>query len=625
MDARDVSIRGDRRTDVGADPDDLLWRQLAEATSAEALARTWLALQCRMIPGVAAGVLVVRSGEQDFVPAAFWPEGRRPRPHLAQVAERALRERRSVSVPVPQPEGETGSRLRFDVAQPIETHGALHGVVAIDVACHSEHEAQLVRRHLQWGAAWLEISRMRADTSQAAVVRDRLQTVLDLVASAFGHRRFAAGALAFVTTVATRLNCDRVTLGFAPGGRARAVAMSHTARFSRQSNLVRAIEQAMDEALDQRALVLWPQPAAWRAQVARAHAELVRHHDVGTVCTVPLVEGDRVLGALTLERPADQPFDTATAELVEVLAGLAGPILERGRRDDRWIGAKVADWARDLAGRVVGPGHVGLKVALAAAAAVLIVVSTVPGDFRVASDATLEPRVRQAVTAPFPGYVAEAPVRAGDTVKPGQRLATLDDRELRLSRLKWLSQQEQLTRQFDQAMAARNAASVGILAAQIDQARSEVALLDYHLGRTRLVAPFDGIVVTGDLSQSLAAPVERGQVLFEVAPLDSYRVVLQVNERDIAYVRTGQRGTLVLTGTPGEPLPFAVERITPVSTAREGHNFFRVEAKLDRPLERLRPGMEGVGKVEIDRRLLIWIWTRQVVDWVRLQLWRWLP
>ena len=42
-------------------------------------------------------------------------------------------------------------------------------------------------------------------------------------------------------------------------------------------------------------------------------------------------------------------------------------------------------------------------------------------------------------------------------------------------------------------------------------------------------------------------------------------------------------------------------------------------------LERLRPGMEGVGKVEIDRRPLVWIWTRQVIDWIRLQLWTWLP
>jgi hypothetical protein len=41
--------------------------------------------------------------------------------------------------------------------------------------------------------------------------------------------------------------------------------------------------------------------------------------------------------------------------------------------------------------------------------------------------------------------------------------------------------------------------------------------------------------------------------------------------------------------------------------------------------ERLRPGMEGVGKVEIGSRRLIWIWTHELIDWARLKLWSWLP
>jgi multidrug efflux pump subunit AcrA (membrane-fusion protein) len=576
---------------------------------------------------VASGILVLKDGDGDrFAPAAFWPEGRRPRQHLAEAAERALQQRRAVVAPVgPSVEGDLGARLRYDIAQPVESNGELYGVIALDVSPHSERDVQTVIRQLQWGAAWLEVGRLRNDAAQAAVVRDRFKTVLDLLALTFGHERFTAAAVAFVTAVATRIGADRVTLGFLRGGRARVVAVSHTARFGRNSNVVRGIEQAMDEAIDQRALVVWPQPPDWRPQVARAHAEFSRQQGVAAICTAPLIEGERVLGALTVERPADQPFDAVAFDLIEVLAALAGPVLDRARRDDRWIGAKILDACRDSLGRLLGPRHVGLKVSVAVAAAVLIFVSVASGTFRVAANAVLEPVVRQALVAPFPGYIAEAPARAGDVLKPGAVLAALDDRELRLSRLKWLSQREQLTRQYQQAMAIRNAAAVVIFSAQIEQARAEIALLDYQLARTTITAPFPGIVVMGDLSQSLAAPVERGQVLFEIAPLDSYRVVLQVDEHDIAYVRVGQRGTLVLTGTPSESLPFAVEKITPVSTAREGHNYFRVEAKLDQHLDKLRPGMEGLGKVAIDQRLFIWIWTRQIVDWVRLQLWTWLP
>jgi hypothetical protein len=87
----------------------------------------------------------------------------------------------------------------------------------------------------------------------------------------------------------------------------------------------------------------------------------------------------------------------------------------------------------------------------------------------------------------------------------------------------------------------------------------------------------------------------------------------------------GQRGQLLLSAFPDRPLPFTVEKITPVSEAKEGRNFFRVEAAMAGTPAMFRPGMEGVGKVEIDRRLLIWIWTHEAIDWVRLTLWKWLP
>jgi hypothetical protein len=69
-----------------------------------------------------------------------------------------------------------------------------------------------------------------------------------------------------------------------------------------------------------------------------------------------------------------------------------------------------------------------------------------------------------------------------------------------------------------------------------------------------------------------------------------------------------------------------VLKITPVSTAKEGRNLFRVEADLGTNAgSRLRPGMEGAAKIEVDERKLGWIWTRRLVDWVRLKSWAWLP
>jgi len=615
------------------------WRDLAVARTPEEFFRSWLTLQCQMIRGVRAGLIVAGStGSTRFVPVAVWPEGQRIQ-HLSEIAERALAERRGVVVRRPReasigPTGVSGSidAERVDIAYPIEVNGKLHGVVAIDLSGRPETEVQAALRELQWGAGWLEalvhrVAALRIDPQSAESAKRRLQAILELVASALGHERFDAAAAAFATALATRLECDRVAIGLIQNRRAHVRGVSHSAEFGRQTNLMRAIEAAMDEAADQATTIVYPPRASDDVGVSRAHAELAAQHGAVSICTVPLAEGGRVVGALTAERPAAAPFDQSTIDFVEAVAAVAGPILELQWRDDRALASKAVERGRRFLTHLFGPAHVALKLGVVGVAAGALILGRVKGDYRVSARTTIEARVQRAAVAPFNGYISEAPARAGDLVKRGQILAALDDRDLQLQRLRSASQQQQLTREYEQALAGREAAHVNIVSAQLAQARAQLSLIEEELARTRVVAPFDGVVVTGDLSQSLNAPVERGQVLFEIAPLEEYRIVMQVDERDIGDVRAGQNGQLLLSAWPSDTWRFTVVRATPVSTAREGRNYFRVECRLEDALapDRLRPGMEGVGKISVDRRLLARIWLRDGVDWARLKLWTWLP
>jgi|APFre7841882724_1041349.scaffolds.fasta_scaffold07832_3 RND family efflux transporter MFP subunit len=597
-----------------------LWAVLAGASGAEEFCQSWLAIQCRLIPGVTGGVVLLQAGSDSrYMPVAVWPDVRKDMSYLTQVAQRSLMERRGLVQPA------AGDGGGYHVAYPVEALGTLHGVVVIDVATRPESELQGVLRQLHWGAASLELLFYRGAVAKEVESRNRLQTVLELVASAAGQERYTASAMSLVTELATRLECDRVSLGFVQAGQIKIDAFSHSAQFKERTNLVRAVAAAMDEAVDQGAPITWPPVAGALPVVSRAHEALSKEQGGGTVCTIPMQVGNAFVGALTLERLAGKPFDEPALELLEALTGLAGPILDTHRREDQWFGKRALIWWKEKLRQLFGPRHAALKFGVLAAALVLAFMTLAKGPFRVSAGTSLEPLVQQAAAAPFNGYVREAPVRAGDLVKAGTLLARLDDRELKLERLKWLSQEEELGKQFRQAMADRNAAQVQIVTAQLDQAKAQVARVEDQLSRTTIVAPFDGVVVSGDLSQQLGAPVERGTVLFEVAPLESFRLVVKVDERDVAYVREGQRGSLLLSAFPDETIGFTVKSVTPVSTPRDGRNFFRVEAQLDRTDPRMRPNMEGVGKVEIDERRYIWIWTRSVIDSLRLMLWQWLP
>lgn len=602
-----------------------LWTTFAEASTAAAFCQSWLALQCRMIDGVRAGmVLLGPPGRGPFRPVTVWPEGSRNLKHLVKTAERTLVDRRGVVSRHQPVEGET-QLGHCEIGYPIESRGTLHGAAVLEVLPASEPQLQAMMRQLHWGAAWLELLFSREAVTAEHEIRERIQAALDLVATALGHERFYGSAMAFATALATTLQCERASLGFIRNGRARVFAMSHSAEFKQETNLIRSISEAMDEAVDQRETIVYPNGSVGSVAVSRAHAELARQHGAGALCSIPLEAFGKPIGALLLERPADRPFDKKAIELCQSVAALAGPILEAQRREDRWLIAKAADSIKSYLASLFGPRHVGMKLATAAVAGLLLFALLAKGDYRVSAKTVVEPIVQRTAAAPFNGYIREAPARAGDLVQAGQVLCTLDDRELRLERLKSTSKLEEYKKEYHKAMAEREAAKVEILTAQMHQAQAEIALIDDQLAHTKLLAPFDGIVVTGDLSQQLGAPVEKGKVLFEIAPLDRYRLVIEVDERDIADVMVGQRGSLMLSAFPSEIIDVTTEKITPVSTAKEGRNFFRVEARFDQPHNRLRPGMEGAGKIEIDRRPLVWIWTHQIVDWIRLAVWSWLP
>jgi RND family efflux transporter MFP subunit len=595
------------------------WADLASVTGPDEFYAAWLALQCSMIRGVVHGVLVLGNPDAGpFAPVAFWPAGEPPSALLAEVAERSLRERRAaIQVDVP----------RSAVTCPVVVDGALHGVVAIESMQVSEAELQAIVRALRWGCYGVEANLRSQQSGQEQKTRERLMASLDLVASALAEEGFERAAQALATDLAIRLDCDRVSIGFVRDDHSRVVAVSHSAEFGERMNLIRAIGMAMDEALDQKSIVLLNREGG-EVLVTRDHMSLARLYGSANVLTVPFTvsgpaEGEPSKGAFTFERPDDSPFNADIVELCQAVVALCSRVLEAKRLNDRLLPARIKDAWRSEMVKFTGPLHFGRKIAVMLTLGVILFFSVATGQYRVGATSSLEGASRRVLVAPFDGYIATSLHRAGETVATGTVLAAMDDRDLRLEYFKWASQRAQYSKQYQEAMAQHDRAQASIVQAQVDQAEAQMNLLAEQLGRTQIAAPFDGLIVSGDLNQTLGASVKRGQVLFEVAPLNSYRVVLEVDESEIAALAIGQKGSLLLSSLPGETFPVTVSHITPVTQSREGRTYFRVEALLDHTSDRLRPGMDGVAKIDVGNRKLIWIGTHKLLDWLRLTLWSW--
>jgi hypothetical protein len=209
----------------------------ASANDSREYCQSWLAIQCRLIPGVVGGVVLLRlEGAEGYSAVAVWPDVRRDMSYLTPTAQQALMERRGVVVP--REDAVDASAASIFIGYPVEAIGVLHGVVVLDVAPRPEAELQAGLRQLHWGAAGLELMLCQQEVVRVGETRDRLQTVLEVVASAAAHERYAGAATALVTDLATRLKCDRVSIGFLHGGQTRIEASQ--AQF-RGTDLLRAV------------------------------------------------------------------------------------------------------------------------------------------------------------------------------------------------------------------------------------------------------------------------------------------------------------------------------------------------------------------------------------------------
>lgn len=598
--------------------DQALWTELGQAKTEDDYARFWLALQCRMIGSVVRAVVLFGPPDTGpFNPVATWPEEGGDQADLMGVADRALKERRGVGFAL--------SNRRYHAAYPFIFGERLHGVIGMELGGEPDLDLRTVMRQLQWGAAWIEALRLREACSAGEAGQDRTSVTLDLAATAVDEVRFRAAAMSVVTEMAMRLDCDRVSVGFVTSGNAEISAISHTAKIGGRMNLVRMIGAAMDEAIDQGTLQHYSLIEGANDRVLLAHAELSRVHGAGAILTIPFMVEGEFLGAFTFERPSGMNFDMPTIELCECAAALVGPILDEKRRNDSLLIVKAAASCKRQLQRLFGPQYWGRKLAAAVLMALVAFFSFAHADYRVVAESTIEGKTRRTLIAPIDGYVDAEHARAGDVVSENQVLATLDVTDLSLERLRWIATRQQRLLERDKALASRDRAQVKVVDAQIAQADAQIKLVEQKIRRATVRAPFDGFVLLGDLSQSVGGSVERGEVLFEVAPLNAYRLVLNVDERDVTEVEPGQTGSLVLSSLPNEPLAFRVLRLTPVSEARDGGNFFEVEAELLEESPALRPGMQGFGKILIDRRRLIWIWTHSLFEWLRLSVWSWWP
>jgi len=578
-------------------------RAVAKILPAVAISRIttrWLRWQCQLLSNVRIGMVFDASG---LNPGQSIP--------VSAVVASVGSESQNVEFESPANENHHNLVAGRSIWQLPIPYAAKPLCVVLHIDALDDAQRAAADRLLRWGVqilrAWFADAYSGTNAEQAPVRSMLAQDSLENAAACW------------VDDLPSRTGAARVSIGWLVGGQARLLAISDVPTLDAKRSMPRAINAAINECVSQQCAIVYPHPDA--STVRGEHAALHSGYGLHRILTLPLMHQGKAVGAVLFEFSNNTSASALDVNTINEELATVTPLLVTLSQRRPGIAMYLKQRAYQLVKTITQPASKTERwVSVALIAAVLGTVFF-PFPHRVSLNGEIYGSDRQVLAATHNGYLKSVTARAGDVVSGGQVLATFDDLQLRLERDTWVSELTRLDAALVQAMTMRDRATVGRLRAQKSAAEAELNLTDHRLGEAEIIAPFDGILVSGDLDDRLGSSVTAGETLFQIASLNDYRLQLDVPEQQSARVIQGAIGEMRFAAFPSIPFSFSVESMVPIAVATEGANVFRVQAALQGDTSEIRPGMTGVAKVQVGHRS----WLFRGVEFLsqRLRYWWW--
>lgn len=604
----------------------------------EAFLSNLLAVQCYI--AAASGGAILRMATQGGQVEALAihppiPQGGRAPLWLAQAVEHGpgvLNSGGTSIKPVQAPDDLYGAPPRmFLVLVPIRGATSVRGVAGYLIETADQSALAICRERLELTVSLLSLYEMRLTLQRRQLDMSRMRLAMDVLGAVNDHDRFAGAGMAFCNELASRLQCDRVGLGFLKGKYVHLKALSHTEKFTRKMKLVQDVESAMEECLDQDVEVIYPSTPE-STYVSRSTKELATRQSPMAVLSLPLRRAGEVVGTATLERPVEKPFSPEEIESLRLTCDLCTPRLNNLHQHDRWFGARAAGAIRKGAALAVGSKHTWAKLLVLGLLGLVLFTIFAFGPKDAEGTFAFEATVQQALVSPFPGKLESVSVKPNQEVKKGQVLAVMDTKELLDELAKANGDLESSRTSAEKARGEGKTVEVQYHQSQARKYASQIALIQKKIEAATITSPIDGKVISNkDWTREYRPYLETGDPIFEVAPLMQIRAVIDVPEEDIADVKVGHEGELAAMGYPDRKIPFKVERIPPMAEQSGQSNVFKVVVTLDEAEVRkcnaqkdctwLAPGATGTAHIHLGQERYCNLWTKKLINWVRMKLW----
>jgi membrane fusion protein, multidrug efflux system len=198
------------------------------------------------------------------------------------------------------------------------------------------------------------------------------------------------------------------------------------------------------------------------------------------------------------------------------------------------------------------------------------------------------------VVSEISGTVVKLPFQEGSNIKRGELIAQLDDSELRAEFDRATALRDQAQSNFNRIKTVVNQGAgaqqdLDDAASALKVAEANVAYAQARLEKTRLKAPFDGMI--GARRVSPGTFVRGGDAIADLAQLRELRVIFSVPERYLSELKRGSEVTVSVTAYPGYTLKGKIDVMEP--QLDPGTRSVRIVARVANPEAKFRPGMSA--------------------------------
>jgi len=460
----------------------------------------------------------------------------------------------------------------------------------------------------------------RMTLKQRQLAQKRIHSALDLDLTVNRKRSYKEFSTELCNELSSRWNCSRVSLGFSMRDRIKVEFVSNIEKFSKKMKIIRDLQEAMDECADQDKELIYP-PVEGARYIYRQLEIFSRENDQVNVMAVPIHHGSRVQGVILLERDSKDKFTQDDLETIRLAVDLISPRLLDLERYNGWVHRSIEAVKRPIH-LVFGREHTLVKLITVLVLSAIFYLCIATGDYNIEGTFRVEVKEQQTVSSPFEGIMDKVHVKPGDVVKKGQVLAELDTLDLQLKAQEMESEILNLEKEYTIAVNERNTAKAQIARAKLKGVKAGLRLTQEQIKRGKIISPVEGTILSEqDLTQLYRAPVKRGDELFLIGDTELLEAVAFIPEDQIPELHDKDKGLIAVAGKPDERIAVSIEEIAAAAEVKNQQNVFKVKMNVLQRPEWLRPGMEGLVKVKHSEEKLIWIWSRKMINWIRLKLW----